>query len=39
MFGKDGFEEAVARIGAIEEALGIASLAAATAPMPPKPVP
>jgi hemerythrin-like domain-containing protein len=39
MFGKDGFEDAVARVAAIEETLGIANLAAFTAPMPPKPKP
>jgi hemerythrin-like domain-containing protein len=37
MFGKDGFEDAVARIAAIEQTLGTADLAAFTAPMPPKP--
>ena len=35
MFGEDGFEDAVARISAIEETLGIADLAAFTAPVPP----
>ena len=39
MFGTDGFEQAVARIKVIEETLGIANLAAATAPTPPKPLP
>ena len=39
MFGKDGFEDAVARIAAIEETLGIANVASLTAPMPPKPNP
>lgn len=37
MFGKDGFEDAVARIAAIEETIGIANLASVTAPAPPKP--
>jgi hypothetical protein len=37
MFGKDGFEDAVARITAIEQTFGAADLAAFTAPMPPKP--
>jgi hemerythrin-like domain-containing protein len=37
MFGKDGFDDAVARIAAIEEMLGVADLAAFTAPAPPKP--
>lgn len=37
MFGKDGFEDAVARIAAIEQTLGTANLAAFGAPMPPKP--
>ncbi len=36
MFGKDGFEDAVTRIAAIEETLGTGNLAAFTAPMPPK---
>jgi hemerythrin-like domain-containing protein len=35
-FGKDGFEDAVATIGAIEQALGIADIAQFTAPAPPK---
>ena len=35
-FGKDGFEEAVKQIGAIEEALGFADLAQFTAPKPPR---
>jgi hemerythrin-like domain-containing protein len=38
MFGKDGFEDAVARIAAIESALGIADLGSVTAPTPPKPL-
>jgi len=38
MFGKDGFEDAVARIAAIEKAFGIADLASVTAPTPPKPL-
>jgi hemerythrin-like domain-containing protein len=37
MFGKDGFEDAVARIAAVEQTLGTGDLAASTAPMPPKP--
>lgn len=36
MFGKDGFEDAVAQIGRIEGALGFADLAQFTAPPPPK---
>jgi hemerythrin-like domain-containing protein len=36
MFGKDGFEDAVAQIGRIEAALGFADLAQFTAPLPPK---
>jgi hemerythrin-like domain-containing protein len=36
MFGKDGFTDAVARIEKVEQAFGIADLAALTAPMPPK---
>jgi hemerythrin-like domain-containing protein len=35
-FGKDGFEEAVKQIAAIEEALGFADLAQFTAPRPPR---
>ena len=35
-FGKDGFDDAVAKIGKIEEALGFADLAKFTAPPPPK---
>ncbi len=35
-FGKDGFEDAVAQIGQIEQALGFADLAQFTAPPPPK---
>ncbi|HEV2538783.1 MAG TPA: hemerythrin domain-containing protein [Frateuria sp.] len=35
MFGHDGFEDAVGRIGAIEQAFGLADLAALTAPPPP----
>jgi hemerythrin-like domain-containing protein len=35
-FGKDGFEQAVARIAKIEEAFGLGDLAAFTAPPPPK---
>ena len=34
-FGKDGFEDAVARIALIEQALGIADIAQFTAPPPP----
>jgi hemerythrin-like domain-containing protein len=37
MFGHDGFEDAVERIGAIEQAFGLADLAALTAPPPPGP--
>jgi hemerythrin-like domain-containing protein len=37
MFGEDGYEDAVKRIGAVEEAFGIADLAASTAPVPPLP--
>lgn len=36
MFGKDGFEDAVARMDKIEQAFGIADLAKLTAPPPPK---
>jgi hemerythrin superfamily protein len=35
-FGKDGFEDAVAQIGWIEQTLGFADLAQFTAPPPPK---
>ena len=35
-FGKDGFEDAVAQIGQIEQVLGFADLAQFTAPPPPK---
>jgi hemerythrin-like domain-containing protein len=35
-FGKDGFEDAVAQIGQIEQALGIADIAQFTPPPPPK---
>ncbi len=35
-FGKDGYENAVAQIGQIEQALGLADLAQFTAPPPPK---
>jgi hemerythrin superfamily protein len=35
-FGKDGFEDAVAQIGQIEEALGFADLAQFNAPPPPR---
>jgi hemerythrin-like domain-containing protein len=35
MFGHDGFEDAVGRIEAIEQAFGLADLAALTAPPPP----
>jgi hemerythrin-like domain-containing protein len=35
MFGHDGFEDAVERIGAIEQAFGLGDLAALTAPPPP----
>jgi hemerythrin-like domain-containing protein len=35
-FGKDGYEDAVAQIGRIEQALGLADLAQFTAPPPPK---
>jgi hemerythrin-like domain-containing protein len=35
-FGKDGFEDAVAQIARIEQALGIADIAQFTAPPPPK---
>lgn len=36
MFGKDGFDDAVARIGRIERSFGLADLAGLTAPPPPK---
>jgi hemerythrin-like domain-containing protein len=36
MFGKDGFEDALKRIAAIEQAFGLGDLAALTAPPPPK---
>lgn len=35
MFGHDGFEDAVARIATVEQAFGLADLAALTAPAPP----
>jgi hemerythrin-like domain-containing protein len=35
-FGKDGYEDAVAQIGQIEQTLGFADLAQFTAPLPPK---
>ena len=35
-FGKDGYEDAVAQIGQIEQALGLVDLAQFTAPPPPK---
>jgi hemerythrin-like domain-containing protein len=35
MFGKDGFEDAVGRIGRIEKSLGLSDLAQFTAPLPP----
>lgn len=35
MFGHDGFEDAVERIGRIEQAFGLADLAALSAPPPP----
>jgi hemerythrin-like domain-containing protein len=35
MFGKDGFDDAVAKIGAIESTLGLADLSQFTAPTPP----
>jgi hemerythrin-like domain-containing protein len=37
MFGKDGFEHAVAEVGQIEQTLGFADLARFTAPPPPGP--
>ena len=36
MFGKDGFDDAVKKIAAIEESLGLADLNRFTAPPPPK---
>lgn len=36
-FGKDGFDEAVKRVAAVEETLGFADLAQFTAPAPPRP--
>jgi hemerythrin-like domain-containing protein len=36
-FGKDGFDDAVKRVAAVEEALGFADLAQFTAPAPPRP--
>jgi hemerythrin-like domain-containing protein len=38
MFGKDGFEDALERIGRIEQAFGLDNLEALTAPNPPRPV-
>lgn len=38
MFGKSGFEDAVARIGQIEQAFGLADPSRLTAPPPPAPV-
>lgn len=35
-FGKDGYEDAVARIGRIEQAYGLADIHQFTAPPPPK---
>lgn len=35
VFGEDGFRDAVSRIAAVEEALGMADIAQFTAPMPP----
>jgi len=35
-FGKDGFDDAVKRIGRIEEALGLSDIAQFTAPLPPR---
>lgn len=37
MFGKDGFEDAVKRIGAIEQVFGLGDLSKLTAPAPPHP--
>jgi hypothetical protein len=39
MFGAAGYEDAVERITAVEEAFGIADLAASTASVPPVPAP
>jgi hypothetical protein len=36
MFGKDGFDDAVATIGRIGQSFGLADLASLTAPPPPK---
>jgi hemerythrin-like domain-containing protein len=36
-FGKDGFDDAVKRVAAVEEAFGFADLAQFTAPAPPRP--
>jgi hypothetical protein len=36
-FGKDGFDDAVKHIAAVEEALGYTDLAQFTAPAPPRP--
>jgi hemerythrin-like domain-containing protein len=36
MFGKDGFDDAVDRIAAVEQVLGIADISQFTAPMPPE---
>ena len=36
MFGRDGFEDAVAEVGRIEQTLGFADLAQFTAPPPPR---
>jgi hemerythrin-like domain-containing protein len=36
MFGKDGFDDAVERIGKVEQAFGLADLSKLTAPPPPK---
>jgi hemerythrin-like domain-containing protein len=36
MFGKDGFDDAVDRIAAVEQTLGIADISQFTAPMPPE---
>lgn len=36
MFGRDGFEDAVKRVGAIEQDLGLSDLASFTAPLPPE---
>lgn len=37
MLGRDGFEDAVKRVGAIEGELGLSKLASFTAPLPPAP--